>query len=276
MSKLLSANLYRLRKSFIFWLSILIMAGMGVFVLLSQYMDRFKYGYEVQLDNFIFGYSLLIGVVAAVFCSLFLGAEYSDGTIRNKLIVGHTRPAIYLSMLLTSIIAAVLMCLAFLVAICAVGIPLVGFVEIGALPFAMILLDSLIMVCAVCSLLTAVCMLVSNKAIAAIVCILGMIGLLMLALNIYQMLDAPEFYPVMAITENGEFSTNENVPNPNYLRGAARAVYELLFDILPTGQAYQFASMEAVHLWQMPLYSLGIVAASTLAGIIGFQRKDLK
>lgn len=276
MTKLLSANLARLRKSAIFWLGTIFMAGMGAFVLMNQYFEGVNYGIEIKLDNFVFGYSLLIGIVAAVFCSLFLGTEYSDGTIRNKLIIGHTRASIYLSMLVTSIIAAVLMCLAFLVVVCAVGIPLIGFVQAGVWAFAIILVDSLVMVCAVCSILTMISMLIPNKAISAIISILLMIALLALAVDIVQKLAAPEFYPVVEVTESGEFSTGETIPNPNYLTGGKRTLYEYALDILPTGQAYQFAGMQAVHLWQMPLYSLAIVVISTFAGIFFFRKKDIK
>lgn len=276
MRKLLSANLLRLRKSAIFWLCVIVMAGIGALILINQYLGQVEYGYVVKLDNFVFGYSLMIGIAAAVFCSLFLGTEYSDGAIRNKLIVGHTRTSIYLSMLITSIIAAVLMCLAFLVVVCAVGIPLVGFVKAGARLFAIILLDSLVMVCATCSILTMICMLTPNKAVAAIVCILLMIGLLLVAVDIMEKLTAPEFYPVIQMSETGELITDETVPNPNYLTDAVRPLYEYALDILPTGQAYQFAGMQAVHLWQMPLYSLAIVALTTGIGMFFFRKKDIK
>lgn len=276
MIKLLSANLSRLRKSTIFWVCTIFMAGMGAFVLFNQYFEGIKYGTNIKLDNFVFGYSLMIGIVAAVFCSLFLGTEYSDGTIRNKLIVGHTRVSIYLSMLVTSSIAAVLMCLAFVIVVCAAGIPLVGFVEAGVWAFAIILLDSLVMVCAVCSILTMISMLTPNKAIAAIISIFVMLGLLVLAVDIVQKLTAPEFYPIMEVSEAGEFLTDETIPNPNYLTDEVRPLYEYALDILPTGQAYQFASMAAVRLWQMPLYSLAIVALSTIVGIVFFRKKDIK
>ena len=276
MTKLLSANLVRLRKSIIFWVGIIFMAGIAAFILINQYLDSVKYGLNLSLDSFILGYSVIIGIVAAVFCSLFLGTEYSDGTIRNKLIVGHTRISIYLSMLITSIIAALLMCLSFLMVMCAVGIPLIGFVSIDIWRLSAMLLGSLLMVCAVCSILTAISMLVPNKALAAVISILGMIGLLLIAIDIQQKLDAPEFYPAQVYIEDGNMTMSEEVVNPTYITGIARLVYAAILDIIQSGQAFQYASMSAVHLWQMPLYSLAIVILSTIAGIIFFNRKDIK
>ena len=42
-----------------------------------------------RIDNGFFGCALFIGIVMAVFCSLFIGTEYSEGTIRNKIIIGQ-------------------------------------------------------------------------------------------------------------------------------------------------------------------------------------------
>ena len=50
-----------------------------------------------RIDNGFFGCALFIGIVMAVFCSLFIGTEYSEGTIRNKIIIGQKRGTVYLS-----------------------------------------------------------------------------------------------------------------------------------------------------------------------------------
>lgn len=277
MRKLLSANFRRLRKSKLFWLAAAFMFAISVFALINQYITGLEYGSTITLDNFIFGYSLIIGIFMAVFCSLFFGTEYSDGTIRNKLIVGHTRISIYFATLVTSIAAALFMCLAFLAAVCAVGIPLFGFLTIGLAPFAEILLGSILMISAVCAILTALNMLVTSKAIVAIVSVLGMILLLVFAINIESRLEEPEFYSSYAVLTDGEVTISEDpTPNPNYLTDTKRVVYETIYDILPTGQALQFSRMEAAHLWQMMLYSLAIVIISTGLGVPIFTKKDLK
>ncbi|MGY3662454.1 MAG: hypothetical protein ACXAHE_00930 [Roseburia sp. 1XD42-69] len=46
---------------------------------------------------------------------MFLGTDYSDGTIRNKLTVGHTRTNIYLANLIVTFAAGLLiMCVWFI------------------------------------------------------------------------------------------------------------------------------------------------------------------
>lgn len=121
MFKLLSANLSRLKKEKVFWAVILFMFGLGLFFVLSSYNETFRYNSSISLDKKLFEYSLVIGCCTAVFCSIFTGTEYSNGTIRNKLIVGHTRSAVYLANWIISAAAAIVMMLAFLIPYCLTG-----------------------------------------------------------------------------------------------------------------------------------------------------------
>ncbi|MDL2258177.1 ABC transporter permease [Eubacteriales bacterium OttesenSCG-928-K08] len=277
MTKLISAGFSRLRLSKIFWLGMVFMLVIAMVVVVNQYYSCLKYGFEIKLDGFVLGFTIIVPVLAAVFCSLFLGTEYSDGTMRNKLMIGHSRAVIYLSSLIISITATLLMCLAFLLGVCAVGIPLLGGLTTPLPHFFIMLLGSVVLVCAVCAILTVICMLISNKAIIAIVSILCMVGLLLLAISIDSRLQEPEFYSNVVFTENGTVHPpDELIPNPAYLTGAKRAVYEYAYDILPTGQALQYSRMSAEHLWQMPLYSLAILFLSTWLGVFFFKRKDLR
>lgn len=275
MRKLLSANFARLKKDRTFWVCMVFMFGFGVFIVLSQYRDVIEYGLQLQLDNIFFGHALLIGVFCAAFCSLFLGTEYSDGTIRNKLVIGHARNAIYFSNLIVSIAAALLMCLAYIAAVSVLGVPLLGALECDWKIVLIMLLGCAAMTIAFCSLCTMLSMLNQNKAIVAVISIIGVFVLLMAAAYIHTMLNAPEFYDGYVLDSLGNTAL-EKIPNEAYLRGAKRAFYEFLLDFLPTGQGLQYSGLSAVHLWRMPLYSVIISVLSTAAGVLAFQRKDLK
>ena len=70
----------------------------GVFMAVMDYISTRQYGdYEAQITNILFIYALTVAILIPAFVSLFVGTEYSDGTIRNKMIIGHTRTCIYLS-----------------------------------------------------------------------------------------------------------------------------------------------------------------------------------
>lgn len=115
MSRLLSANLMRLKQSWIFLLEEIFMAGYAIFVYANA-------GIYVAQDNTIsnwniYFYNVLLvsGIAMALFVSVFLNAEYGDGTIRNKVMVGHSRRDIYLANLITCLLAGLIMCFTYYV-----------------------------------------------------------------------------------------------------------------------------------------------------------------
>ncbi len=55
-----------------------------------------------------FFHVIIAGICTAVFVALFIGTEYSNATVFNKIIFGHSRTAVYLTYLLTCLSAAAL------------------------------------------------------------------------------------------------------------------------------------------------------------------------
>ncbi|MCQ4637714.1 ABC transporter permease [Anaerovorax odorimutans] len=277
MNRLLAANFTRLKKDKVFWLGMLVMFVFGAYIIIRNYLDMQRDGTQIAPDDLLFGYTILVGIVAAVFCSLYLGTEYSDGTMRNKLIVGHTRPGIYLANLIVCISAGFLMVLAYLIPAIGLGMPLLGTFSADGKIIVLTLLGSLIMVLALTAIFTLVSMLIQNKAFAAVVAIVGIFALLFAAISIANILNAPPTYEGYSFTnDSGVVQSGETIPNPRYVSGTKREVYETVLEILPTGQALEYASMGAAHTWRMSLYSLAITVITTGAGILVFRRKDIK
>ena len=104
------------------------MAGMflfGVFMAAMDYISTLQYGdYEAQITNVLFIYPLVAAILIPAFVSLFVGTEYSDGTIRNKMIIGHTRAGIYLSDLIVCSTAGLGFCISYIIGVFAAGLPL--------------------------------------------------------------------------------------------------------------------------------------------------------
>ena len=72
MNKLLRGNFARLRKSKLFWFGVLAMAVYGALMINTQYNEYKVYGFGTSLDKVFFGYTAVIGVITAVFSSIFL------------------------------------------------------------------------------------------------------------------------------------------------------------------------------------------------------------
>jgi len=272
MNKLLRANFARLKKDRVFWICMAFMFAAGIFgVIMKRINDP-----AATADQLLLIFPVFIGIVSAAFCSLYIGTEYSDGTIRNKLIVGHTRNAVYLSNFITCSAAGIVMCLSYIAAVAALGIPLLGLSERSMGAVIVLILVAFMTVIACTALFALLCMLNQNKATAAVVCILMIVALLVMASMLNSWLEEPPFYDSCVITDSVGSTSTEKVANPHFLTGTKREVVQFFLDFLPTGQAIEICSQSTPHLWQMPLYSLGITLGLTGFGVLRFRKKDLK
>lgn len=261
MRKLLFSNFFRLSKSKLFRGEIIFMIFSGIIAALgtfAQYKIHLAYGQVITLDQVFYGYSLLIGILTAILSSLFLGAEYSYGTMRNKVICGHRKINIYFSNLITIIIAALLLCAAYLVTVTVVGTPLVGFVTQSSGNILWKLLGSIALVIAFSSVFTLISMVCGDKTASAVISVLGVAILSMIAwqLNDYtDWLDSPGTPVYLCLT--------------------------FFHSFLPTGQAIQYGDIDnfglpTIYIWKMLLSSLLVATVTTAIGSRIFRTKDLK
>lgn len=278
MNKLLSAGFARLWKSKPFWLGMIACPGAIVCCLSSNYHDM-KLGYfTTSLDAYVYGIFMLIGVFTAIFAALFLGTEYSDGTVRNKLISGHSRTVVYFSSLVVCFVSSLFVSLTSVLITFAVGIPLFGLPQT---PLPALIAGygcGILMIAALSGLFNLAAMLITNKPVASIFCTVGFFALLFLTVIIVQRLEAPEIISGgYEMTVDGRVLPQEPVPNPHYLRGTARTIHEFLRDLLPMGIGMQLNSSGTLqHPLQSCLLAVFVTAATTTGGILAFRKKDLK
>lgn len=278
MRKLMSANLARLRRDRILGLALLSMLVCSVVNMLNgcrqatQDMSEFSY----RLEHYYFAGMPMMGLFIAVFVSLFVGTEYGDGTMRNKLIVGHTRGSVYLANLITGSIASLAMLLVWFVG-GLVGVPTLGMWQMGegGMVVAVYLLTAVLMTCALCAIFILAAMLTTNRAMSAVVCILLWIALLFVGSYFYNALCEPEMYEGIVITAEG-MQLGEPTPNPRYISGAKRLMYEFVSDFFPTSQGIALQDLAAERPVRMMLCSAVIFFNCTALGMALFTRKDLK
>ena len=280
MSRLISADFAKLKKNNFFWICMIGMFLFGVFMAAMDYISTWQYeDYKPQITNVIFIYALTVAILIPAFVSLFVGTEYSDGTIRNKMIIGHTRTCIYLSNLIVCSVGGVGFCISYMIGVLAVALPFYT-IDPGILKGVTILvLCSFVMSVAFTALCTLAAMLCQSKSLTAVINILAACCLLVISIYVMSRLSQPEVYPGYAINrETGEIELSGNEPNPSYLRGTEREVYQFFNDFLPTGQAANIAGQGGLS--QSPglltAYSASIIIVSTGAGMFLFKKKDIK
>ncbi len=279
MRNVLSANLLRLRKSRLFWGTLAATLAFSVYYMFSRILETRQWSGEgiPELSMMDMAYWQLVPFLSTFFAvplSLYLGTDYSDGTIRNRLVVGSRRGAIYFANLLTS----VLVCFA-VTAVHFLG-GLTGLLELvpwqyGWQQVALSLLVSFGIAAALAAILSCVGTLCTRKSAGAVAALLLVLALLMLGSYLYNALLEPEMASEMVFTANG-IEASAPHPNPYYIGGALRTVYQVLLRVLPTGQAILVANGEAAQPWLLLAASLGLSAVVSAVGAALFRRKDLK
>lgn len=122
MKRLLKADIYRVRKSRLTMIALILVLAFPVMIVLMYGGIRFfifglgedTEGMEMLFNaNSIIGsiYSLTnnIGFVLPAFAGILVCMDISNGTLRNKVIAGNSRSAIYCSHLIVSILFSVIM-----------------------------------------------------------------------------------------------------------------------------------------------------------------------
>lgn len=277
MRKLLSASFFRLRRNKIFW------AEIGLTAILSAFTVIVNYSPEVQamenrlyLDDVFFTMYLVLGFILAAGISLIVGTEYSDGTIRNKLIVGNTRTQVYFSNLIASVVPSCLVLMVHGIITYGMGFFLFGSFQMPAEQTVIALFSALLTTFVFSALFTAIAMNCSNKAVTAVVSLLLVLALTYLASSFGNILSEPEMtYDGVTITMDG-VQFGDIIRNPAYVSGLQRTLYEFVYDLLPTGQLLQMYALDFTRCERWTLLSVGLFAVATTVGFFVFRRKDLK
>lgn len=278
MNDLISAGLFRLKRDKVFWACLATLLVLSAAVVLNSCRlcrSMWAEGYLVDLSGRFFQPVPAIGLCMAVFTGLFLGTDHSEGALRNRLMVGHSRERVYLAGLEVSLTGAVAFTLTWLVGS---GLPAalnrdLWLLELG--PTVFFPLVALGSVLALASVLTVVGMLAEKKSTAAVASILLVLGLLVVSAWLRARLLEPEMNSALTITAQG-MEWGDPTPNPRYVSGALRQCYGLLLDILPTGQMVLLADMAVARPVLNLAASVAVTAAASLAGMTLFRKKDLK
>lgn len=280
MSKLLRANFARLIKNKPFYICLVLMVFVGVYLPVTDYFKMIKSGADCIPDKNFFVFNVCIGVLAAFFISMFIGTEYSNGTMRNKIVTGQSRVKIYFANLITVYISLIIFCAAYVIPYLCAGIPLLGSFRLyGAEQIGIMLVCIGFIDLAYAVIFLTAAMLVQNKASSAVGCIMAAYFLLFGGVYVNSCLLQEEFEDNVYIDENGEIVQELHKPNPNYVDGTKRKVYEFINDVLPANQSFGIMMWDGAdmsRIYKTEVYSSVLAAASTAVGVILFRRKDIK
>lgn len=258
MINLTYANFERLKKSSalgLYLIAMLILASAFMIMQVTA-MD-----YTVPLSRVVFLPLTFYGVATATFISVFAGTDFSDGFIRNKLLLANSRNEIVISHLLVSCIACVFIYI--VTTLYTLGIGSFFFEnDIASDIFIQYFLLGISMSVALGCFFNVITLLCSKKTSAIIWCMGISFGMLFLSLHTNQLLVQPEY--------------KNNIPNPHYIDGFQRILYGILHDLNPYGQIAQLTSWKIWNPMRAALCNLFWITGTTVIGCILFHKKDIK
>lgn len=281
MIKLLRANFARLFKDTAFWLVAVCTFGITIARMIDCAITNGKYAALGETDSGLTMKSVLfelmpaIGIFCALFIAAFIGKEYSKNAMRNKIIAGHSRTNIYLSSFITCLAGSLIIFAIIIIGSLCLGIPLIGPWEGKVSDLILAIIISAFFTASTASFTTMICMVCSKRSVSAVLSILIVLALLILASTMYNALFEPEMTNEMQMTINGiEFT--EPQPNPLYVGGVRRQIYEFLVQFLPTGQGILVACEEVTQPVMNIIYSALSVIIVNVFGVFAFRKKDIK
>ena len=189
MPDLIRAEFSRLFKSRVFYVCLAVSGGIPLFRVFSRslMMDSMDSYYSNQrsqgVQNLMF---LFIGLISAVFISLFIGREIKDGTVRNKIVCGYTRQEIYFSELIVSTYAVMIFQLAYTL-IVTISYTASGWrMDSPSSTTKIIHLVGIFVIMVYCALFLAVTLLQNSQTTAALVSIVTAVILMIFGQSVYQ------------------------------------------------------------------------------------------
>lgn len=272
MSNLLKAGFFRLRKSSIYWMFVILTIVIAIFNLIKFNNTEF----QTTLIKVLNDYIIYIGIFIAIFISIFVGKEYSDGIIRNKIIVGHSRISIYLSKLLLSIIASIFCELIYVFTVYLIGIHIYKSTQLSISQILLCILNSFLVIVEYCSIFNFITMNSSEITFSTVASIIIFIAICVIEQYFGYIANSQKFINNTFIDENGNEQIISQEPNPNYPGDSKVKIAKIVYYSIPLGQANKISNLDFESLNILPIFSISAIFLLNLLGIFLFLKKEIK
>lgn len=286
MNKLLKAEFYRLKKDKIFLLLLIITCILALFTL-YKYFDGLRE--SIVLDRIITEYLYMyFGIFIAFFVSMYVGKEYAEGFIRNKIIVGHKRSNIYLANLILCIVVGLIANIIYIGIVFLIGTNLFGTLQM--LSLTQIIVYTSLIVIVYCTIYNLITMLCKDASASLVACVIIFIIMFVAMMFVSTKLMEKPFTKVTKYNIQGEIEFSSEEINPNYPGETTIKIYKTMNYLIPTGQAsiLQNACTEMSefdekeinqrkqYLDEMPIYAISEIILLNIIGIFLFKIQELK
>lgn len=275
MTNLLEVGFYKLRKSYIFWIINITSFALGLLAIFRyKDMNDIIYIDRIATEHIY----LYAGIFIAFLVTTFIGKDYTDGIIRNKVISGNKRTHIYFANLIICIIAGVITETIYIATVLLFGKKLYG--SLRLMNLLSVFLYPLLIIIVYCSIYNLITMLCAEVSKALVICVT-----LFVVLFVISMITEQKVY-------NDRYSINTQYNKQiDYLREKKSKINKLIRFINPIGQssviqAYgteildepneEELNIRKRNIKEVPFYSIFLILISNIGGIYLFKNQDLK
>lgn len=297
MSKLLRADFMCLWKNRYLWMC------MAFVVIVTTLLSMIE-SVSVIPEYAMFEGAAYLSIIISVFIGMFIGTEYNEGTLRNKILTGHSRWSLYFANLIVCVAAALIFYTLSLLTTAGVAIILQWEFGMQAGQLFPLILSSIGPVLVYTALFTVIDMLVGRRAESLVFSILLVLLLSGISTKIdTELLMFEENFgqtPAYYVDEDGKVKTKmmDAEKKPDTKTKVKHEVFKFLNDVLPSCQFTQIANVpsnaEKMRLWEkqgfdtagyenqienvkkIPLYAALFILVILAAGGFLFEIKNLK
>ena len=292
MIKLLRGDYVRLWKSTVFRLFLA-----ATFICTMYSITLFDT--SVKSPDFLFVMDMPASVIAAICIAALIGIDYHNGTIRNKLSVGHSRVSVYFSNLIVSSTAAILLYIERILIVLAAAVPIHGELSQPISENLLMIGANMMCILAFSAIYVLIAALNTNMTAGSVIALLTAFGMYFAAVWTYNKQQCTEYMWSQARMDDKIVSFI--VKNPSYVELPMRTGLLLLYDVLPNGQMAQLTEAAKKNTqWSRANYdsfnndfdlyyfenqtsayeliqlSFAVMLACTTCGVFLFCQKDLK
>lgn len=323
MIRLLRANFSRMFRSWYFRLGMLISIVLNIYLPVVNYINMQTHSDwynledsdpEAQMEflrsincheSYMFIGGMFCMFIVPVIIALFIGTDYSDGTIRNKLMVGHRRCDIYLANLITAVSSAELVLLSGMAVSYLTGLIFFKYTYLSAVEILVFILVGIFITASISAICTFLAMIIPSKAGGMTASIMTSFVLMISGGSIGSALESPRYYDdgVYEHTDTGEIYEFDNLldemslkelheygltasdidklepmrtENPYYPKGLKRKIYVWIQEATPGCQYMSLQSWNKDFNDTSFAWSAFFIVVTTATGILMFRKRNLK
>ncbi len=282
MNNLIKANFLRLKKDKLFYVLIAFILGFGLYSTVVPMINIENLPADYTFEDVYFFFAPIMCAIIAVFSSMFFGTEHSDGALRNKIIAGQTRTKIYLANFISNIIVSTFFTVLFL------ALGMIAYSTFGGFTLSFGTLANYILIIlfsntVFCALFTFIAMLCQNKTFILLISLAVLVFIVTFSNYLYSAINEPEFSQSMVLITEGDgapyLSNEDPEPNPHYISGTQRTIYENLFTASAFGHVMKVSWVEIstnAEAIAMLVFSTLNTIILTALGLFLFNKLDLK